>query len=131
MEQSEQIGKLAEALAKAQGILKGAIKDSENPFFKQKYADLSSVWDACREPLSKNGLAVIQTMDIGEHGEPVVVTTLCHASGEWIRGRLMMKPVKHDPQSIGSCITYGRRYGLAAIVGIAPENDCHRKSHGR
>lgn len=124
-QQSVDIGKLAEALAKAQGDIQGAVKDSTNPHFRSKYADLASVWDACREQLSKNGLSVIQTMDDEERpGDLVtVVTTLAHSSGQWIRGRLAMKPVKSDPQGIGSAITYARRYALAAMVGVAPEDD--------
>jgi len=119
---SPSIAKLAEALAKAQVDIKGAIKYSENPYFHSRYADLATVWDACREPLSKQGLAVIQTTD-GGPDQVVILTTLAHSSGEWIRGRLVMKPVKADPQGIGSCLTYGRRYALAAIVGVAPEDD--------
>jgi len=131
MNKSETIGKLAEALSKAQGMMKGAIKDSENPFFKAAYADLASVWDACREPLSKCGLSVTQTTRIADNGEPVIITTLLHASGEWMSGELLVKPVKADPQSVGSAITYGRRYALSAIVGIAPEDDDGEKAQGR
>lgn len=119
---SSGIGKLAGALAKAQGLMKAAKKDSTNPFFKSNYADLASVWEAAREALSKNGLAVIQTTE--EHLEKVVVITLlAHESGEWIRGRIAMKPMKPDPQGIGSTLTYARRYALASIVGVAPEDD--------
>ena len=90
-ENSLDIGKLAGALAKAQGSITGALKDSANPFFKSKYADLAACWDACRRPLSENALAVIQTTEI--RGEFVtVVTLLAHESGEWIRSRLPMKP---------------------------------------
>jgi hypothetical protein len=131
MYKSETIGKLAEALSKAQGMMKGAIKDSQNPFFKQSYADLSSVWEACREPLSKNGLSVTQTTRTGDGGEPVIITTLLHLSGEWVSGELQMKPVRTDPQSVGSAITYGRRYALSAIVGIAPEDDDGETAQGR
>ena len=131
MNKSETIGKLAEALSKAQGMMKGAVKDSENPFFKSVYADLASVWDACREPLSKNGLSVTQTTRIADNGEPVIITTLLHSSGEWMSGELLVKPVKNDPQSVGSAITYGRRYALSAIVGIAPEDDDGEKAQGR
>ena len=113
------IGKLAEALSKTQGELKEAVRDSNNPFFKSKYADLTSVWEACRSQLSKNGLAVVQTMADNGSERVVIVTTLIHSSGEWIRGRLSVKPVKNDPQGIGSAITYARRYSLAAIVGVA------------
>jgi hypothetical protein len=121
-EMSASIGALAAALAKAQGAMSGAKKDAENPFFKSAYADLASVWDTCRAPLAANGLAVIQTT--GGNADLVeVITTLAHTSGEWVRGTLVMKPVKADPQGIGSALTYARRYALAAIVGIAPEDD--------
>lgn len=128
--QSEQINELAAALAKAQGAIKGAAKDTANPFFKSKYADLASVWDACRTQLTANGLSVIQTMDDSQGGV-TVVTTLAHSSGQWIRGRLTMKPVKDDPQGIGSAITYARRYALAAMVGVAPEDDDGNAASGR
>ena len=127
---SAAIGTLAKALAAAQSQIEGAKKDSENPFFRAAYADLASVWEACRTPLSNNGLAVIQTVD----GSPEVVwvtTTLAHSSGEWIRGTLRMKPVKADPQGIGSAITYARRYALAAIVGVAPEDDDGNAASGK
>jgi len=125
METSATIGKLAEALSKAQGVIEGAKKSADNPFFKSKYADLSEVWDACRKPLSDNGLSVVQTSDfLPEHPDMVCIETiLCHSSGEWMKGRLAVKPVKSDPQSVGSCITYIRRYSLQSMVGIAPEDD--------
>ncbi len=115
---------MAAALAKAQGQLQGAKKDSENPFFKSKYADLSAVWEACRTPLAQNGLAVIQTTDAeDENGSIPVETILVHESGEWISGLLKVRPVKDDPQGMGSALTYARRYALSAIVGVAPEDD--------
>lgn len=124
METSDNIAELAAALAKAQGVIEGAKKDADNPFFKSKYADLASVWEACRKPLTDNGLSVVQTSEfIGECDKVCIETMLCHSSGQWIRGRLVMKPVKGDPQSVGSCITYARRYSLQSMVGIAPEDD--------
>ena len=130
METSDNIAELAEALSKAQASITGALKDSANPFFKSKYADLASVWDACREQLSANGLAVIQTTDLDESAV-TVVTTLAHKSGQWVRGRLRMVPVKADPQGIGSCITYARRYALAAIVGVAQVDDDGNTASGK
>lgn len=133
MNQSESIAALSAALSKAQAIMEGASKDSSNPFFKSKYADLSAVWDACRKPLTDNGLSVVQTADfIPEHPDMVCIETiLCHSSGEWIKGRLAVKPVKPDPQSVGSCITYLRRYSLQSIVGIAPEDDDGNAASGK
>ena len=122
MRSSETIGKLAEALSKAQGTMKNAIKDSDNPFFKSKYADLASVADACRAELAANGLAVSQLPEMRE-GKLVLTYVLMHSSGEWLSGELEMNPVKQDPQGIGSAITYARRYTLAGIAGIATEDD--------
>jgi len=126
VQKSESIGELAKALAVAQGQISGAKKDSENPFFKSKYADLASVWDACRRPLSENGLSVVQMprSEITENATIIFVDTLlAHSSGEWVLESLSAVPVKDDPQGIGSCITYLRRYALGAVVGVAPEDD--------
>lgn len=128
---SEAINELAGALAKAQGAMKNAIKDSANPFFKSKYADLASVAEACMGPLNLNGIAVIQGPG-SEDGDMVTVhTLLCHSSGQWIRSALTMRPVKADPQGIGSCITYARRYALAAMCGVAPEDDDGNAASGK
>ena len=130
IEQSENINELAAALSKAQGKITGALKDSANPFFKSKYADLASVWDACREHLSANGLAVVQTN--GNDAERVTVTTmLVHSSGQWVRGVCSAKPAKDDAQALGSVTTYLRRYGLAAIVGVAQVDDDANAATGK
>ena len=131
MNKSEHIGKLAEALAKAQGAIKHALKDSTNPHFKSSYADLASIWEACRKELSDNGLSVVQPCDFNEVGGLIVETTLMHSSGEWISGKLFMPVPQATPQGIGSAITYARRYSLAAMVGIAPDDDDGEAAHGR
>ena len=123
MEKSESIKELAIALNKAQGIMQVAKKDSENPYFKSKYADLLSVWDACRGALTSNGLSVAQIADTDSEGKAVLETILMHTSGEWIKGRLPLLPVKADPQAQGSAITYARRYSLSAIIGLCTEDD--------
>lgn len=125
---TESIGKLAAALAKAQGKMKGAIKDATNPFYKANYADLASVWDACREPFSENELSVTQPTDIID-GQLVVKTILMHSSGESITGILpILLGEKANSQQLGSAITYNRRYGLAAIAGVSPEDDDGNKA---
>lgn len=133
--QSADIGKLAEALAKAQAEMNPAKKDSINPFFKSSYADLASIWEACRIPLTKNGLCVIQTIEIdsfdGTNRNFILVTKLAHLSGQWVFGSYPVNPLKQDPQSFGSAVTYARRYSLMAIVGIAPEEDDGEASQGR
>ena len=122
MQTSEQINELAAALAKAQGQIQGAVKDSTNPAFKSRYADLASVWDACRVALSLNGLAVVQGPALV--GQGVSVTTrLLHSSGQWAESTLMLPMDKATAQGAGSAITYARRYALAAMVGVAPDDD--------
>ena len=120
--QSEMINELAAALSKAQAQITGALKDSSNPFFKSRYADLASCWDACRAQLTQNGLSVIQTTNVLD-GIVVVHTILAHASGQWVSGVLPVKAKDDSPQAQGSGITYARRYALAAIVGLAQVDD--------
>lgn len=138
-------GKLAAALAKAQGAMEGAAKDSLNPFFKSKYADLASVWGAIRKPLSDNGLSVVQLLSstgdtvrvagvkTDRNGVPhpveydavrvTVRTRLMHESGEYLDSELTILAGEATAQAFGSAATYGRRYALAAICGVAPEDD--------
>jgi hypothetical protein len=128
---SDQIDLLAKALIKVQREMKGAIKDSTNPFFKSKYADLESVWDACRDLLTKNDLCIVQTTGVDERMDICLNTHLIHASGQWIRGVLPICPKSNDPQGVGSAITYARRYGLAAIVGVIQVDDDGEKAMDR
>ena len=126
--QSGKIDKLATALAKAQGEITGARKTSKNPFFKSDYADLYECIEATRPVLSKHGLSIVQTND-GVHvlGSTVflhVGTMLMHTSGQWIRSYVPLPidtPV--NAHKLGSAMTYGRRYGLSAMVGIAQMDD--------
>jgi hypothetical protein len=129
-ESSATFGGLAEALAKAQGEIQAAKRDQENPFFHSRYADLAAVWEACRQPLAKNGLAIVQ-LPGKRDGHLFIDTILMHSSGQWISSRLFMTPVKDDPQGVGSAITYARRYGLQAMVGIAPDDDDGNAASGR
>lgn len=122
MNHSEHINELACALSKAQGEILPALKDNVNPHFKSKYADLNSVWNACREPLSKNGLSVIQTT-CEDNGRIVLITTLVHSSGQWIKSSLPLIMTKNDSHGLGSALTYSRRFSLAAMVGVAPDED--------
>ena len=128
---SNELAELAGALCKAQGGMMGAKKDSENPFFKSKYADLASVWDVCRKPLSENGLSVVQTTSMPSLDRVALETTLLHISGQWIQSTYPVKPVKDDPQGLGAALTYARRYGLMAMIGIAPEDDDGETAAGR
>lgn len=119
-QQSETVAELAEALSKAQAEVMKAHQDKNNPFFKSKYADLTSVWDAIRAPLTKNGLSVIQA----PIGDGYLLTQLNHKSGQWIRSFYLLRSKDDlDPQKKGSAITYARRYALAAMIGVCPEDD--------
>lgn len=145
-ESSDSIAQLAAALSKAQGAMEGAAKDTTNPFFRCTYADLASNWAAVRKPLADNELSVVQVPGVPRYlpieqvtgwddkakkevtktihpCEVVLHSRLLHSSGEWIGGTLSMRSDQSTPQAIGSALTYARRYALAALVGIAPEDD--------
>jgi hypothetical protein len=122
LEHSDQLDALAAALTKAQATVKGAVKDSENPHFRSKYADLASVWEACRDALTRNGLSVVQLPGYAD-GVATLDTMLLHTSGQWIRGTAGAPLGKQDAQGVGSALTYLRRYALAAVASVCPEDD--------
>jgi hypothetical protein len=123
MNSSASVKELATALAIVQGQLTFAKKDSKNPFFKSNYADLESVWDACRELLSANGLAIMQFPGDYVDGNMTLTTVMTHSSGEWVAQNMSLPVSKPDAQGAGSAITYMRRYALAAIVGVVQADD--------
>jgi hypothetical protein len=130
MRHSEQINELGAALATAQAQMKGAKKDSANPFFKSKYADLASVCAACMDALNAAGIAVVQAPSTTPDGI-AVETLLVHKSGQWMSEIVCTKPKDDGPQALGSVITYLRRYALAAFAGVAPEDDDGEAAEGR
>jgi len=121
--ESTELNHIFEALAKAQQEMELASLDKKNPFFKSQYADLASVVRASRPYLAKNGLSVIQRVLTKESGQMVLSTRLGHASGQWIESEMAISPPKNDIQSLGSYITYLRRYNYSAIVGVASGDD--------
>lgn len=132
MNTSPEIGKLAEALAAAQLDFEVVKKDSDNPYYSSKYADLSSVIGATQPALAKNGLVVIQSPIIElEQQRAGVATTLAHSSGQWMSDELLLPAtmkakdgtLRFDAQSAGSAITYARRYTYQSMVGVAAEVD--------
>jgi len=110
------------ALVAAQMEMGKALKDSTNPVFKSKYADLASVMDACMPALNRHGIAVFQPTVDDESGR-YVKTILAHVSGETVECRVPLIVGKNDMQGYGSAVTYARRYGLMGMAGIAPEDD--------
>ena len=127
MTRSDSIAELSTALGKAQRQIVGASRSSTNPHYHSRYADLAATWDACREQLTSNGLAVIQCPRLVSAGAETwlveVETMLVHASGEYLADTLAVPVSRADAQGVGSAITYARRYALAAFVGVAPDDD--------
>jgi len=124
---SESVTKLAKAMLGVQKVVGPAFKDKFNGFTQSKYATLNSVMEACGEALSNAGIWVTQypvPVDSGNSSILGLVTKIVHAeSGEWQSSLLVMPLPKNDPQGYGSALTYARRYGLSALVGIVTEDD--------
>lgn len=119
MNKSESLQAISKALTSFHTKINKIGKDSKNPFFKSKYASLSNILDAIEHPLSECGLTICQ-FPTGQNG---LTSMLMHESGEYIFAEYEMKPVKDDPQGRGSCITYQRRYALAAILSLNIDED--------
>jgi len=119
---SESIAKLAGALCKAQQSMGGAVRDASNPFFKSKYADLGAVVKAVKEPFAENGLSYVQ-FPVSEENRIGISTRLMHSSGEWLEQDFSIPFTQIDPQKAGSCLSYFRRYALAAIAGVPQVDD--------
>lgn len=122
MNRSEDIKELVGALSKAQGVMVPAKFNKNNPHYKSKYADFTSCMDACRKPLSDNGLSILQFCDTTPDNKLKLVTMLAHTSGQWISSYLPLNDLK-TCQSLGSEITYMKRYGLSAMLGIVSDQD--------
>lgn len=122
MNKSESINDLAAALAKASGELKNPNFDTQNPFFKSKYASLATVRDTVTPTLAKHGLSVVQLLGKAEGGVSCE-TVLLHSSGQWLSETLYMPSQKPDAQGYGSAATYARRYALMALCGVVGDED--------
>jgi len=120
--QSEKIGQLATALAKAQSTLQPAKRDASNPFFKSHYATMESIWEAIRDTLTKNGLSIVQSTELVGTAW-AVRTVLIHSSGEWIDSLYPILSDKPGAQSFGAGHSYARRFSLMGVVGIPTHDD--------
>ena len=139
-ERSSSLVELTKALSSFQGKIASVKKTSVNPFFHSKYADLDAVWEMCRRPLAENGLALVQTT-IEQDDRMYLETLLLHISGEYLSSRYPLNPMRQvkdagwvpsdDPQSLGSVITYARRYAMSAMLGVAADedDDANKASH--
>lgn len=129
MKQSESIAKLAAALVAANREIRPIAKDSVNPHFKSKFASLDAIMCEIRPILASHGLAIIQgattphTNESGTVTAFTVETLLVHESGEWVLSSVVMPIIKSDPQGAGAAVTYGRRYGVSALLGLSTDED--------
>ncbi len=119
---STEIDKVAEALAKANAELRSISKDRTNPHFKNKYATLDAIMDGVRPVLAKQGLSVVQGAKEVTDGFNVV-TMLIHSSGQFVSNVVPVPVSKQDAQGVGSALTYGRRYGVSALLSLATDED--------
>lgn len=122
----------AKDLALAQAELEMATKDKRNTHFGSKYADLASVWEAWRSVGPKNGFSVVQLVkDAGDRQGVLIETVLLHKAGASMTTTAFFPANKNDAQGFGSAITYGRRYCLAAMAGVCPDDDDGEAAVGR
>jgi hypothetical protein len=125
MKHSEQINELAAALSLYQRGAKNPNNSAKNPFLKNKYAPLNEILNQVRPELAEHGLAITQL--VTGDGVIGVTTILMHASGQWIGDSVSLQPDSNKglsvAQNAGVVITYLRRYGVQAILGISGEDD--------
>ena len=123
MKTSENINELADALSQAQGEIQNPAKDSDNPFFKSKYADLADVLNVVRPAFSKVGLSVVQ-LPSSKDGNIALTTRVMHKSGQWLEDEFNLPfQGKNIAQEAGKTISYMRRYALAAVAGVFQEDN--------
>ena len=127
---SETIGKVVEALARASSEFQPIIKGSVNPYYGGKYADLSALIEATRPALAANGLVVLQTPRVIANRVVEITSMLAHSSGEFMAFDISFPAwqdtkdgARFDAQTIGSAITYGRRYSYQSLLNISAEED--------
>lgn len=122
MKTSEDISELATALATAQGQMGSASKSKRNDYQNYNYSDITDIINAAKKPLADNGLSYVQ-FPIRVEQAAGVVTRLMHTSGQWVESEYTLPLDKFTSQSVGSALTYSRRYALQSICGIGGEDD--------
>lgn len=123
LEHSTEIDKICAALSKAQGAMEGAVKDRQNPHFRNEYATLASVIEAVRGPLRDNELAFIQASGEMVDGALPIETRIVHSSGQWFKSVLPMPVAQKTAQAVGSALSYGKRYALMTMLGVPSVDD--------
>ncbi len=128
MTRSDSIAKIAPALVAAQAAFPSIVKDGKNPAFRSKYATLDGIMAAVRPALAANGLAVVQGAIHPETDGPKLVglaveSVLVHTSGEWMATMVPVPVTKSDAHGLGSALSYGRRYGISALLALTTDED--------
>lgn len=123
MKYSENLADLLAALSKAQSKIRAATKDSINPDYKSGYASFDSIREASIGPLTDNGLSISQWVSKDEQGRITLITMLGHLSGQFILSEAPILLAKQDMQSLGSGISYQRRYSWSSAIGISSDED--------
>ena len=96
----------------------GAIsKDSKNPFFKSKYFDINKLIEVVNPVLSDKGIVLLQPIQDNKVQSVLVDSE----SGDSVKSELEL-PNLTDPQKVGSCISYYRRYTLSSLLGLQAED---------
>lgn len=132
METSDQLNELAAALAKAQAEMVPAHKDkvAKAGQFSYAYADLATVIEAAHATLAKHGLSIATSFRCEEWGM-IMEMALLHASGQRIVTEYPIRPVKNDPQGVGSAISYARRYAMMSLINLPTADDDAQAAMGR
>lgn len=131
MKTSEKTDKIFPALLKVKSELKAVTKDSDNPYYNSKYADLNSHLEEAEPALLKQGLMLLQPTSV-INGDNVVESTIVHVeSGQWVTSDMKLLSEKPDMQKAGSGVTYGRRYTLGALLSMRAEDDDGQAAAGK
>jgi hypothetical protein len=123
MKTSDSIKHIAEALVAAQKEIRFAVKDSTNPHYKSKYANINSVIDAVKAPLNNNNIAILQSLSPSDDNKLHLTTRLLHSSGEWLEDTAVCPLQKQDSQALGSCVSYIRRYSISSFLALYADDD--------
>lgn len=127
---SEQTDQLWPAFLKAQATFTAASKGGKNPHLKNRYSTLADVMTSCADALEAHGFVLLQDTSTSERGVSVYTRVIHAASGQWVQGEVTL-PAQTTAQGVGSAITYGRRYGLSALLALVSEDDDGNAASGR
>ena len=131
MDRSESIINLSKAMLKAQRKVENAVKDSNNPFFKSKYAGLPEVIEACKSAFNEEGIVITQMVQSLPEGDFLETIFIHGDSGEFLASKMKLQGVQAGMQAFGSAVSYGRRYALSAMAFVSTVDDDGEAAEGR